>query len=137
MTTRWSTLDGKETPLSSYKGKLLLIVNLASQSVYHDQIDALNELQKTYADQGLVVIGIPSADFGGEELKDPTALSKYYRETAHVGLPGLRCCVVARSERDSSLSLPYRRQTESSRRRYSLEFHQVFGGSQRIALGAA
>jgi glutathione peroxidase len=80
-------LDGKETPLSSFKGKLLLIVNLASQSVYRDQIDALNELQKAYADQGLVVIGIPSVDFGGEELKDPAALRKYYRETAHVTFP--------------------------------------------------
>jgi glutathione peroxidase len=64
-----------------------LIVNLASQSVYRDQIDALNQLQKTYADQGLVVIGIPSADFGGEELKDGDALRKYYRDTAKVGFP--------------------------------------------------
>jgi glutathione peroxidase len=80
-------LDGKEIPLSSFKGKLLLIVNLASQSIYHDQIEALNELQKTYADQGLVVVGIPSADFGGEELKDPAALRKYYRETAPVTFP--------------------------------------------------
>lgn len=78
-------LDGKETPLSSYKGKLLLIVNLASLSIYHDQIDALNELQKTYGDKGLVVIGIPSPDFGGEELKDPAALRTYYRQTAHAG----------------------------------------------------
>jgi glutathione peroxidase len=76
-------LDGKEITLSTFKGKLLLIVNLASQSIYRDQIDALNDLQKTYADQGLVVIGIPSADFGGEELKDREALRKYYRETAH------------------------------------------------------
>jgi glutathione peroxidase len=80
-------LDGKETPLSSFKGKLLLIVNLASQSVYNDQLEALSELQKTYADQGLMVIGIPSADFGGEELKDPAALRKYYRETTHVTFP--------------------------------------------------
>ena len=80
-------LDGKETPLSSFKGKLLLIVNLASQSIYRDQIDALNELQKTYADKGLVVLGIPSIDFGGEELKDPAAVRKYYRETAHVTFP--------------------------------------------------
>jgi glutathione peroxidase len=76
-------LDGKEITLYTFKGKLLLIVNLASQSIYRDQIDALNDLQKTYADQGLVVIGIPSADFGGEELKDREALRKYYRETAH------------------------------------------------------
>ena len=80
-------LDGKETPLSSFNGKLLLIVNLASQSSYNGQIDALNQLQKTYADQGLVVIGVPSADFGGEELKDPDALRKYYRDTAKVSFP--------------------------------------------------
>lgn len=80
-------LDGKETPLSSFNGKLLLIVNLASQSTYREQIDALNQLQKTYADQGLVVIGVPSADFGGEELKDPEALRKYYRDSAKVTFP--------------------------------------------------
>jgi glutathione peroxidase len=84
-------LDGKETPLSSFKGKLLLIVNLASQSVYHDQIDALNELQKTYGDKGLVVIGIPSADFGAEELKDATALRTYYKQTARVNFPIFAC----------------------------------------------
>jgi glutathione peroxidase len=84
-------LDGKVTPLTSFKGKLLLIVNLASQSTYHDQIEALAELQKIYADQGLVVIGIPSADFGGEELKDPAARRKYYRETAHVTFPIFTC----------------------------------------------
>jgi glutathione peroxidase len=80
-------LDGKIVPLSTYKGKLLLIVNLASQSVFHDQIAALCDLQKTYAADGLVVIGIPSSDFGEEELKDPAALRKYYSDTAHAAFP--------------------------------------------------
>jgi glutathione peroxidase len=79
--------SGKSVSLSTYKGKLLLIVNLASQSIYSSQIAALNELQKTYASQGLEIIGIPSADFGGEELKDPAALHKYYSETAHAEFP--------------------------------------------------
>ncbi len=79
--------DGKVVPLSTYKGKLLLIVNLASQSVYSNQIAALNELEKTYAAQGLQVIGIPSSDFGGEELKDPAALRKYYADTVHANFP--------------------------------------------------
>jgi glutathione peroxidase len=80
-------LDGKVVPLSTYKGKLLLIVNLASQSVFNDQIVALGELQKTYAADGLVVIGIPSSDFGGEELKDSAALRKYYTDTVHAAFP--------------------------------------------------
>jgi glutathione peroxidase len=79
--------DGKVVPLSTYKGKLLLIVNLASQSVYKSQISALNELAKSYSARGLVVLGIPSPDFGGEELKDPAALRKYYADTEHVDFP--------------------------------------------------
>ncbi len=80
-------LDGRVVPLSTYKGKLLLIVNLASQSVFHDQIAALNELQKTYGPDGLVILGIPSSDFGGEELTDPAAMRKYYADTVHAAFP--------------------------------------------------
>ena len=80
-------MDGKAVPLSTYQGKVLLIVNLASQSIYSSQIAALNDLQKTYGPKGLQVIGIPSGDFGNEELKDPAALRKYYAETAKVDFP--------------------------------------------------
>jgi glutathione peroxidase len=77
-------LDGKEVSLSAYKGKVLLIVNLASQSVYRSQIAALSDLEKNYESQGLVVLGIPSAEFGGQELKDTAAVRTYYLDTAKV-----------------------------------------------------
>ena len=77
-------LNGKVVSLSAYKGKVLLIVNLASQSVYRSQIDALSELQKNYESKGLVVLGIPSADFGKQELKDTPAVRTYYLDTAKV-----------------------------------------------------
>ena len=80
-------MDGKVVPLSTYQGKVLLIVNLASQSIYSSQIAALNDLQKIYGPKGLQVIGIPSGDFGGEELKDPAAMKKYYTDTANVDFP--------------------------------------------------
>jgi glutathione peroxidase len=80
-------VNGKTVPLSNYKGKVLLIVNLASQSAYRDQIAALNDLEKSYAAEGLVVLGIPSSDFGGKELKDAVALREYYNNTAHVSFP--------------------------------------------------
>ena len=80
-------INGKTVPLSIYKAKVLLIVNLASQSTYRDQIAALNDLEKNYAAEGLVVIGIPSSDFGDKELKDAAALREYYNNTAHVGFP--------------------------------------------------
>lgn len=80
-------INGKAVPLSNYKGKVLLIVNLASQSTYHGQIPALNDLQNDYAAQGLVVIGIPSSDFGGKELKDAAAARQYYFDKLHIAFP--------------------------------------------------
>ena len=77
-------LDGKVVSLSAYKGKVVLLVNLASQSVYRSQIDALSDLAKSYESQGLVVLGVPSAEFGGQELKDTAAVSKYYLDNAKV-----------------------------------------------------
>jgi len=80
-------INGKTVPLSTYKGKVLLIVNLASQSTYRDQISALNDLQNTYSAQGLVVIGIPSSDFGAKELTDTSAVRQYYSDKLHVDFP--------------------------------------------------
>lgn len=80
-------INGKTVPLSNYKGKVLLIVNLASQSTYRDQISALNDLQTAYGGQGLVVVGIPSSDFGGKELKDAAAVRQYYIDNLHVAFP--------------------------------------------------
>jgi glutathione peroxidase len=86
--------NGKVVPLANYKGKVLLIVNLASQSFYSTQIAALNELQQEYGPQGLQVLGIPSADFGGEELKDPAAMRAYYAATAHANFPVFASAIV-------------------------------------------
>jgi glutathione peroxidase len=80
-------LDGKDFSLSAYKGKVLLIVNLASQSIYKSQISSLEALQKTYADKGLQLVGIPSSDFGAQELTDNAAIQHYYLETEHITFP--------------------------------------------------
>jgi glutathione peroxidase len=81
------TLDGKETSLSTYKGKVLLIVNLASKSIYKSQLKSLQELQTAYGDKGLTIIGIPSIDFGSEELSDNAAIRNYYLNDEHITFP--------------------------------------------------
>jgi glutathione peroxidase len=58
------SLDGKSVPLKQYDGKVLLVVNLATKSEYKDQIAKLEALYEKYEPQGLVIIGIPSNDFG-------------------------------------------------------------------------
>lgn len=79
--------DGKEVSLSAYKGKVLLIVNLASQSIFHEQNAMLDELQKTYKDQGLVVVGVPCNDFGAQEPGTDADVQKLYDKDLHLGFP--------------------------------------------------
>ncbi len=81
------TFDGRADSLATYKGKVLVIVNLASKSIYKDQMPALEDLQKTYADKGLVVIGIPSTDFGGQELSDNKEIEHHYKEAEQANFP--------------------------------------------------
>ncbi len=79
-------LDGKEVSLSAYKGKTIVIVNLASQSIFHEQNELLDELQKTYKDQGLIVLGVPSNDFGSQEPGTDADIQKSYA-SMHLGFP--------------------------------------------------
>src|SRR5215472_18603497 len=80
-------LGGREVSLTAYKGKVLVIVNLASQSIFHEQNAMLEELQKTYQDQGLVVLGIPSNDFGAQEPGTDAELQKIYGKDQHFIFP--------------------------------------------------
>lgn len=77
----------KEVPLSLFKGKVLLIVNLASQSIFRDQIALLDELQKAYRKDGLVIIGVPSNDFGAQEPGSDEDIQKIYRDDYQVTFP--------------------------------------------------
>jgi glutathione peroxidase len=79
--------DGKEVPLSTFKGKVLLIVNVASQSIFKDQIPLLEELQKTYKDKGLIIIGVPSNDFGAQEPGTDAEIQKIYSNDFHLSFP--------------------------------------------------
>ncbi len=60
-------IDGKPMPLNAYAGKVVLMVNTASECGYTGQYDGLEKLWQTYGSKGLVVIGVPSNQFGGQE----------------------------------------------------------------------
>jgi glutathione peroxidase len=60
-------LSGTPTPLATFKGKVILVVNVASQCGYTYQYEGLQQLYMKYKDQGLVVAGFPANNFGGQE----------------------------------------------------------------------
>src|SRR6185436_4782943 len=60
-------LDGKQLPLANFKGKVMLVVNVASQCGYTYQYEGLQALYAKYKDQGLVLAGFPANNFGGQE----------------------------------------------------------------------
>jgi glutathione peroxidase len=63
----FTSIEGDKLPLSQYRGQPVLVVNTASFCGYTPQYQDLETLWRTYRDRGLVVIGVPSNDFGAQE----------------------------------------------------------------------
>lgn len=80
-------IDGGAIRLADYAGKPILIVNTASQCGYTPQYAGLQELWSRYREHGLVVIGVPSNDFGGQEPGDAAEIMKTVQTGFHVSFP--------------------------------------------------
>jgi glutathione peroxidase len=62
-----NNIDGQATALSTFKGKAVLLVNVASQCGYTPQYSGLQALYEKYKGKGLVIVGVPANNFGGQE----------------------------------------------------------------------
>jgi glutathione peroxidase len=62
-----NSIDGKPAPLADYKGKVVMVVNVASQCGYTPQYSALQAIYEKYKDKGFVILGFPANNFGAQE----------------------------------------------------------------------
>jgi glutathione peroxidase len=80
-------LEEKPFPLSQFEGQVLLVVNTASLCGFTPQYDDLEKLYTTYKNQGLVVIGVPSNDFGHQEPGTNLEIESFCKVNYGVSFP--------------------------------------------------
>ena len=81
------SLDGSEQSMGVFRGKVLLIVNVASRCGFTPQYAGLEALWRQYRDRGLVVLGIPCNQFGAQEPGDEAAIGQFCRTAYDVTFP--------------------------------------------------
>lgn len=82
-----ATLKGEPTSLAAYRGKALLLVNVASKCGLTPQYTGLEELQKTYGDKGFTVVGFPCNQFAGQEPGTAAEIETFCSTTYGVTFP--------------------------------------------------
>lgn len=87
-------IAGKEVELSKYRGKVVMFVNVASECGYTPQYAGLQKLHAKYEKQGLVVIGVPANEFGGQEPGSNEAIQKFCKDRFGVTFPMMAKVVV-------------------------------------------
>jgi glutathione peroxidase len=80
-------LNGDLQTFDAYRGKILLIVNTASQCGFTPQYTGLEELYRTYQEKGLIVLGFPCNQFGGQEPGDAEAIGQFCQTRFDVSFP--------------------------------------------------
>ncbi len=81
------SIDGQSAPLASYKGKVLLIVNVASKCGFTPQYTGLEALYEKYKDKGLVLVGVPANNFMSQEPGTDEEIKTFCTRTYNVTFP--------------------------------------------------
>lgn len=82
-----TTIDGQQKPMADYKGKVLLIVNVASKCGFTPQYEGLEAIYKEYKDQGFEVLGFPCNQFGSQEPGTEQDIKSFCSLTYNVSFP--------------------------------------------------
>ena len=81
------SIDGKPMPLSDFKGKVILVVNVASRCGYTPQYSALESVYEKYKDKGFVILGFPANNFGAQEPGTNAEIKTFCSRKYNVSFP--------------------------------------------------
>ena len=81
------SLEGKPMPIADFKGKVILMVNVASRCGYTPQYKALESVYEKYKDQGFVILGFPANNFGAQEPGTNEEIKTFCSRTYNVSFP--------------------------------------------------
>ncbi|MEO1282667.1 MAG: glutathione peroxidase [Pseudomonadota bacterium] len=84
---QFEAINGSDLPLKSFRGKAVLVVNTASLCGFTRQYEGLQSLWSRYSERGLVVVGVPSNDFGGQEPKSDSEIANFCKGAFGVTFP--------------------------------------------------
>ncbi len=87
LTLKAVSIDGQSVEMKSFEGKVILVVNVASRCGFTSQYEGLEKLYNKYKDKGLVVLGFPSNDFGGQEPGTNSEIKSFCKTTYGVTFP--------------------------------------------------
>jgi len=82
-----NSIDGQPAPLAAYKGKVVLLVNVASKCGYTPQYTALEAIYEKYKDRGFVIVGVPANNFGSQEPGSNAEIKTFCSSKYHVTFP--------------------------------------------------
>jgi glutathione peroxidase len=82
-----NSIDGQPAPLAAYKGKVVLLVNVASKCGFTPQYSALESTYEKYKDRGFVIVGIPANNFGAQEPGSNQEIKTFCSSKYHVTFP--------------------------------------------------
>ena len=83
----FESIEGNPMPLSEYQGKALLVVNTASQCGFTPQYEGLQSVWEEYKDKGLIVLGVPSNQFGNQEPGTNDEIKKFCKVNFNINFP--------------------------------------------------
>ena len=130
------SLTDQPTPLCEFQGKVVLVVNTASQCGYTPQYEGLEALYQRYRDKGLVVLGFPANDFGGQEPGSNGEIAKFCELNYGVSFP-----MFAKSGVSASNANPfYASLAKKTGERPSWNFHKYLidrSGENVLSFGSA